>query len=307
MACAAAVAIGGAQLVGANGHGNGNGQDASGFAPAEGERRACTERTLRGSYVFSATGFNIVGGVPQPKAIVEVIAFNGDGTLDVPAATVSLNGVIIRSLPSVGTYTVEDNCSGTITFNGPTFDMFLSTDGDDISMIQTNPNTVFQGLATRTSRTVRDVRPGLEDKMNLTNRTLVIALAVTSALPGTASIGFAQGTQHQAIVSNVTGQRENHPRRVAHRRDAAQLSDGPASFLALQGLFTFNQGGTMSEYGIGPGSSPALRSPGHGVWQREHGWQDYSFAFTYYRYNASGVFLGSQRVKAALELGRKRR
>ena len=156
MACVAAVAIGGVPLVGANGHGNGNGEEASGFALAKGERQSCTERTLRGSYVFSATGFNIVGGVQQPKAIVEVIVFHGDGTLDVPAATVSLNGAIIRSLPSFGTYTVEDNCLGTITFNGPTYDMFLSNDGDDISMIQTNTNTVFQGVATRTSRTVRE-------------------------------------------------------------------------------------------------------------------------------------------------------
>jgi hypothetical protein len=156
MACVAAVAIGGVPLVGANGHGNGNGQEASGFASAKGERRACTERTLRGSYVFSATGFNIVGGVQQPKAIVEVIVFHGDGTLDVPAATVSVNGAIFRSPASVGTYTVEDNCLGTITFNGPTYDIFLSKDGDDISMIQTNTNTVFQGLATRTSRTVRE-------------------------------------------------------------------------------------------------------------------------------------------------------
>ena len=69
------------------------------------------------------------------------------------------------------------------------------------------------------------------------------------------------------------------------------------------GLFTFNKGGTMSEYGIGPGSSPALRSPGHGVWQREHGWQHYSFTFTFYRYDASGVFIGSQKVTATLELG----
>ena len=44
---------------------------------------------------------------------------------------------------------MKDDCSGTITFNGPTYDMFLPRDGDDISMIQTNPNTVFQGLATR--------------------------------------------------------------------------------------------------------------------------------------------------------------
>ena len=148
--CAVVVAFGGAQVAGTNGHGSGNRQESS----AEAAGQACTERTLRGSYVFSASGFNIVGGIQQPKAIVEVIVFNGDGTLAVPAATVSLNGVIIRSLHSVGTYTVEDDCSGTITFNGPTYDIFLSKDGDDISMIQTNPNTVFQGLATRTSRTV---------------------------------------------------------------------------------------------------------------------------------------------------------
>ena len=72
---------------------------------------------------------------------------------------------------------------------------------------------------------------------------------------------------------------------------------------SLHGLFTFNDGGTMAEYGIAPGQSPALRSPGHGAWQREHGWQDFSFAFTFYRYDASGVFLGSQRVRAAATLG----
>jgi hypothetical protein len=69
------------------------------------------------------------------------------------------------------------------------------------------------------------------------------------------------------------------------------------------GLFTFNTGGTMSEYGIGPGSSPALRSPGHGVWEHGQSWQDYSFTFTFYRYNASGVFIGSQKVTATVELG----
>jgi hypothetical protein len=154
-ACAAAVAIGGAQLLGTNDHGDRGGPDAVPSAAAA--PRACTVQTLRGSYVFSASGFNIVGGVQQPKAIVEVIVFNGDGTLDVPAGTVSLNGVIVRSLHSVGTYAVEDGCSGTIAFNGPTYDIFLSKNGNDISMIQTNTNTVFQGLATRTSRRVRDV------------------------------------------------------------------------------------------------------------------------------------------------------
>ena len=69
------------------------------------------------------------------------------------------------------------------------------------------------------------------------------------------------------------------------------------------GLFTFNTGGTMSEYGISPGLTPALRSPGHGVWEHGQSWQDYSFTFTFYRYNASGVYIGSQKITAALELG----
>ena len=73
---------------------------------------------------------------------------------------------------------------------------------------------------------------------------------------------------------------------------------------AFRGLFTFNEGGTMSEYGIGPGQSPALRSPGHGVWEQQmRGRQNYSFAFIFYRYDASGVFIGSQKITAALELG----
>ena len=112
----------------------------------------CGVNTLRGTYIFAATGFNIVGGVALPKAIVEVIEFNGDGTLSVPAATLSANGVIVRSVHGIGTYTVEDDCSGTILFAGPAFDIFVSPDAEQVWMIQNNPNTVFQGTATRTSR-----------------------------------------------------------------------------------------------------------------------------------------------------------
>ena len=76
----------------------------------------------------------------------------------------------------------------------------------------------------------------------------------------------------------------------------------PVGVAPFPGLFTFHDDGTMSEFGIGPGSSPALRSPGHGVWQREHGWQDYSYTFMYYRYDSSGGFIGSQKVTSDLEL-----
>jgi hypothetical protein len=56
----------------------------------------CGVHTLRGSYLFATHGWNIVGGVAVPKAIVEGIDFNGDGTLISPFATVSINGTILH-------------------------------------------------------------------------------------------------------------------------------------------------------------------------------------------------------------------
>src|SRR6266508_462804 len=86
------------------------------------DERECSAATLRGLYVFAASGYNIVGGAAQPKAIVESIRFDGNGTLTVPAATVSLNGTIVHSPPNgTGTYTVAPDCTGTLAFgSGPT-------------------------------------------------------------------------------------------------------------------------------------------------------------------------------------------
>ncbi len=114
----------------------------------------CGVHTLRGSYVFAAHGWNIVGGVAVPKAIVERIDFDGDGTLVSPFATVSINGNIIRSSGGLGVYTVEADCTGTLTFTGgPSFDIFVQPgDGKQIWMIQTGPApTVFEGTATKVS------------------------------------------------------------------------------------------------------------------------------------------------------------
>jgi len=126
----------------------------SGVAFADDDAATCRAEKLDGLYVFSATGFTIAAGVAQPKAIVELIRFNGDGTLSVPGATRSINGVIGQIPPGgTGTYTLEADCRGTLTFTGgPAFDIFASPKGEDVWMIQTNPNNVFQGNVTRISR-----------------------------------------------------------------------------------------------------------------------------------------------------------
>ena len=61
---------------------------------------------------------------------------------------------------------------------------------------------------------------------------------------------------------------------------------------------TFAEGGTLLET-IGPSIS---RSPGNGIWKREHGWNEYSYALRFMRYDAFGVFVGSGVVRAAITL-----
>jgi hypothetical protein len=126
-------------------------------ARADNQASICGVHTLRGSYLFATHGWNIVGGVAVPKAIVEGIDFNGDGTLVSPFATVSINGSIIRNTGVEGSYTVDPDCRGTVTFTGfPSFDIFVEPgDAKQVWMIQTGPATaapaVFEGAATKVS------------------------------------------------------------------------------------------------------------------------------------------------------------
>lgn len=130
-------------------------------SPAFGhDRDRCTVDTLEGLYVFTATGFSVpTPPTPAlPKAIIELIRFNGDGTLTVPGATVSLNGVLpLVPAGGTGTYTVADipgdeACAGTIVFaSGTSFNTVFAHNAKTIWMIQTNPTNVFQGTATQLS------------------------------------------------------------------------------------------------------------------------------------------------------------
>ncbi len=61
---------------------------------------------------------------------------------------------------------------------------------------------------------------------------------------------------------------------------------------------TFAEGGTFLET-IGPS---IFRSPGNGIWKREHGWNEYSSAQRFMRYDAAGSFIGSGVVRAAITL-----
>ncbi len=128
---------------------------------SEAAKRCTVVANLNGTYVFAATGFGTPPGGSSPtapKAIIEVISFNADGTVDTPKVTLSVNGTVINESPgSSGTYTIDTStangvCTGTLNFNGgaPNFDIYFGPSGDsDISLIQTDKGNVFRGTATR--------------------------------------------------------------------------------------------------------------------------------------------------------------
>jgi len=129
----------------------------------------CSQATLKGLYVFAASGFATPpGATPVPKAIVELIRFNGDGTVTTPAVSlrVDTQAITFASPGAPGTYTVADlvppdgACLGTLAFHdmlGNTFNLVIPRDGaKTIWLIQTNFNApanvvgnVFQGTAVK--------------------------------------------------------------------------------------------------------------------------------------------------------------
>jgi hypothetical protein len=111
----------------------------------------CSSRTLRGVYDFRASGFNIVNGAALPKAIIERLVFDGRGGVLTPLVALSVNGTIIQPPQgNPGTYTVEADCTGTLTFaDGPMFRLQIRPGGKTVNMLQVNPNTVMQGVAER--------------------------------------------------------------------------------------------------------------------------------------------------------------
>lgn len=120
----------------------------------------CSLRTIRGSYGSNITGAFILpppAGSTQPPTSVPIasvgrLVFNGDGAVS-GTDTNSFGGAI--SINAVtGTYTVNEDCTGTLDVAFPTgftvTNNFVIVDGGrEISLIQTNPGAVVTGVFKR--------------------------------------------------------------------------------------------------------------------------------------------------------------
>jgi hypothetical protein len=89
---------------------------------------------LRGLYLWTFDGYANFGANLVPKAVMQGLQFNGDGTTYNPFGTVNIGGTtIIDATGGVGTYTVAADCTGTISItNGPSFNMYVGPGAQQI-------------------------------------------------------------------------------------------------------------------------------------------------------------------------------
>ena len=85
-----------------------------------------------------------------------MVVFHGNGKFD-NLATISIGGDIIPDDAAPGTYTVNSDCTGTVTviMTPPTpdvhLDIFVAPDGNKFFTIQTDAGNVLSGTEQRVS------------------------------------------------------------------------------------------------------------------------------------------------------------
>ena len=96
-------------------------------AAADEHGQVCSVHMLRGLYLWTFDGYQNVGGNLVPKAVMQGLRFNGDGTTFNTFGTVNIGGfIIIDATGGVGTYTVAPDCTGTISItDGPSFNIYV--------------------------------------------------------------------------------------------------------------------------------------------------------------------------------------
>ena len=107
---------------------------------AGGRRRASLQRGYtKGLVSVDLDGYANFGESLVPKAIMEGIRFNGDGTFINDFGTVNIGGTIILNIAGLGgTYTVAADCTGTLLVtDGPSFNFYVGPGAQQLWFNQT--------------------------------------------------------------------------------------------------------------------------------------------------------------------------
>ena len=117
------------------------------------EKAYCSLKTLTGTYPYSIQGYR--GG--RPYASSGMFSFNGAGQV----AIIYTSSIERTQLFVTGTYTVDGNCSGTMTLADKTVvnNFYLSPTGDSFNFVRVSSDDVIGTEARRVSRELMVKQP----------------------------------------------------------------------------------------------------------------------------------------------------
>lgn len=115
-------------------------------APAEPSPAYCSLKTLKGSYAYSIQGYRS----GHPYASSGLFAFDGAGQVTI----LYTSSIERKQLITTGTYTVDGNCSGSMTLAAATVvnHFYLSPSGDHFNFVRVSDDDVIGTMARRVSQ-----------------------------------------------------------------------------------------------------------------------------------------------------------
>ena len=117
----------------------------AGYAKNENAARAkCTEATLDGTYLFADDGVILTGNDQVPFALAGYEVYNGNGKVR-GVQSGNFGGEVSRKEHFSGTYTVNADCTATVTYpDGEPFryDLFVAPDGSKFTQVGISPPEV---------------------------------------------------------------------------------------------------------------------------------------------------------------------
>lgn len=134
--------------------------------------------------------------------------------------------------------------------------------------------------------------------------THVVALLFLLALASTIFLTPFSGVNAQKQEDQVEQQKPQSRARKLEGTWRVQVTirvcQTGAEIRTFPSLVTFVRGGTMTE--ASSGASPALRGPGHGIWEHTGG-HTFRAVFEAFTFNSAGLWSGTQKVTQTVEVG----
>src|SRR5882724_1499961 len=123
------------------------------------DARVCNVAMLRGLYLWTFDGYTDLGGGLLPKAVMQGLRFNGDGTTFNPFGTVNIGGTFIFDVTGgPGTYSVAADCTGTLTPGpgiSPTFNIYVGPGAQQVWTLEISSPNPPAGIGVSVGTAVR--------------------------------------------------------------------------------------------------------------------------------------------------------